>query len=94
MPRRSSRKAGRRNAPAPQLDELDEEALLDELRRFVKNCRLSKPRIALLMGVSVGSLNGWIEGTIEPRKAKLLDIESFLKSHAPAYLRRETGDRC
>jgi hypothetical protein len=72
-------------APA-QLDDLDEKALLDGLRKFVKNSRLDMRRIALLMGVSSATLEGWMGGTVQPRKAKLLDIKSFLGNHAPDCL--------
>jgi hypothetical protein len=87
MPRGRSRKEGTRETPSPQRQELDEEMLLDELRRFVKDSRLNRRRIAQLIGVSSITLQGWIGGTVEPRKAKLLDIKSFLQSHVPDSFR-------
>jgi hypothetical protein len=93
MPIGGRRKKGRRKAPATQLDELDEEALVEALRRFVGNSRLSTRRIAGFMGVSSITLDGWIGGTIRPRKKKLLDIKSFLGCHAPDCLLSIAEDR-
>jgi hypothetical protein len=77
-----------------QTDDLDEKALLDGLRQFVKNSRLDVRRIALLMGVSSATLGGWMGGTVQPRRAKLLDIKSFLGNHAPDCLLSKKGNRC
>jgi hypothetical protein len=87
MPR-GSRKRGTWETPVAQRHELDEDALLEGLRKYVKDSRLNIRRIAQLIGVSSITLEGWIDGRVEPRKAKLLDIESFLGSHAPNYSKR------
>ena len=68
------------------LSELDGQALLGDLRRFVEEAELSIPRIAELMGVYSAILSMWIAGSAKPRRTKLLEIESFLASHAPEYL--------
>ena len=81
-----SPKTYRRETPASQQGELDETVLLNGLRWFAKNSRLDSRRIAQLVGVSSVTLGGWIDGTVQPRKAKLLDIKSFLGSHAPECL--------
>jgi hypothetical protein len=76
MPRSCKRGTG--ETPTPQRDELEKEPLLRELRVFVEDSRLSRDRIARLMGVESITLNKWIDGTVEPHKSKLLDIKSFL----------------
>ena len=90
--RRSSKRQFWESTTQP--DDLDEKALLDGLRQFVKNSRLDVRRIALLMGVSSATLGGWMGGTVQPRRAKLLDIKSFLGNHAPDCLLSKKGNRC
>jgi hypothetical protein len=94
MQSRRSRKRQLWETPPSQADDLDEKALLDGLRQFAKNSRLDARRIALLIGVSSATLDGWMGGTVQPRKAKLLDIKSFLGNHAPECLLSKKGNRC
>ena len=63
--------------------ELEWRKLLAKLSEFVANSDLNIPRIAQLMGVSVGTLTGWISGTVKPQKNKLLEIRRFLDLHSP-----------
>jgi len=75
--------------------ELDRQALLGDLRRFVEEAELSIPRIAELMGVYSATLSMWIAGTAKPRRTKLLEIESFLASYGREYLdSRSKSRRC
>ena len=61
------------------LGEMEEQAVVAGLRRFVEDSDLSITRIATLMGVSAGALKTWIEGTTSLRPAKLLEIKGFLR---------------
>jgi len=58
--------------------ELDEQALLGDLRTFVEESDLSIPRLAELMGVSGAILSMWIAGTAKPQPIKLLEVKGFL----------------
>ena len=51
--------------------DLDEQALLDELKRFVEDTKLSIYRIAELMGVYGSTLSIWIAGTAKPHRTEL-----------------------
>ncbi len=59
-------------------EELDEPALLGDLRTFVEESDLSIPRLAELMGVSGAILSMWIAGTAKPQPIKLLEVKGFL----------------
>jgi len=74
--------------------DLEEQALLDELKRFVEDTKLSIYRIAELMGVYGATLSIWIAGTAKPHRAKLLEIKGFLESHAPEYLESCSKSSC
>ena len=74
--------------------ELDGQALLGDLRRFVEEAELSIPRIAELMGVYGATLSIWIAGTAKPHRTKLLEIKGFLESHAPEYLESCSKSSC
>jgi DNA-binding transcriptional regulator YiaG len=60
-------------------EELDENALLGDLRRFVEESEPSIPKIASLMGVFTATLSIWIAGAAKPSKKELLMIKSFLE---------------
>ena len=71
---------------AADLSGREDQILYSALRRFVDESKLSRPRIAQLMGVGVGTLNAWLMGTRKAHRMKLLELESFLRWHAPKYL--------
>jgi DNA-binding transcriptional regulator YiaG len=58
--------------------ELDERALVGDLRAFVEGSELSIPKIASLMGVFSATLSIWIAGTAKPSRTELLMIKRFL----------------
>jgi DNA-binding transcriptional regulator YiaG len=60
-------------------EELDEQALLGDLKRFVEETDLSIPRLAELMGVSGAILSMWIAGTAKPQRRKLLEVKGLLR---------------
>ena len=64
------------------LGEMEEQAVVAGLRRFVEDSDLSITRIATLIGVSPEALKNWIEGTTRLRPAKLLKIKGFLGYYA------------
>ena len=74
--------------------DLEEQALLDELKRFVEDTKLSIYRIAELMGVYGATLSIWIAGTAKPHRTELLEIKGFLESHAPEYLESCSKSSC
>jgi DNA-binding transcriptional regulator YiaG len=59
--------------------ELDERALLGDMRRFVEESELSIPKIASLMGVFSATLSMWIAGSAKPSRTELLMIKRFLE---------------
>jgi DNA-binding transcriptional regulator YiaG len=63
--------------------ELDECALVGDLRSFVEESELSIPKIASLMGVFSATLSIWIAGTAKPSRTELLMIKSFLERRDP-----------
>jgi DNA-binding transcriptional regulator YiaG len=60
-------------------EELDGQALLGDLQRFVEETDLSIPRLAELMGVSGAILSIWIAGTAKPQRRKLLEVKGLLR---------------
>lgn len=59
--------------------EVDQRALLGDLRTFVEGSELSIPKIASLIGVFSATLSMWIAGTAKPSRAELLVIKRFLE---------------
>jgi DNA-binding transcriptional regulator YiaG len=62
-------------------EELDDQALLEDLRSFVEESELSIPRLAELMGVTGAILSMWIAGTAKPQPIKLLEVKGLLPRH-------------
>jgi DNA-binding transcriptional regulator YiaG len=62
----------------PDSEELDRQAFLGDLRRFVEESDLSIPRLAELLGVSGAILSMWIIGTAKPQPLKLLEVKRLL----------------
>ena len=60
-------------------DELDEQALTRDLRRFFEESDLSIPKIASEMGVFSATLSMWIASTTKPSHTELLAIKRFLE---------------
>lgn len=54
------------------------------LQQYVNESRLSDYRVAQMMGVSVNSLNDWLNGWTQPRQRTLNTIEEFLQRHPVA----------
>jgi CheY-like chemotaxis protein len=71
---------------APDPGGREDQILFSALRRFVGDSKLSGPRIARLMGVGESTLSAWLAGKRKARRAKLLELESFLSRHAPKHL--------
>jgi DNA-binding transcriptional regulator YiaG len=59
--------------------DLDERAIVRDLRKFVEESELSLPKIATLMGVFSATLSIWIAGTAKLSGANLLLIKRFLE---------------
>ena len=59
--------------------DLDERAIVRDLRKFVEESELSLPKIASLMGVFSATLSMWTAGTAKPSEANLLLIKRFLE---------------
>jgi hypothetical protein len=54
------------------------------LRHYVNESRLSEYRVAQMMGVSVNSLNDWLNGWTQPRQRTRNAIREFLQRHTVA----------
>ena len=61
-------------------------ALLGALRNFANETGMDHTEIAHQLGVSPGSILGWMHGTVELRTATLLAIKDFLGQHLPENL--------
>jgi hypothetical protein len=62
-------------------------ALLAVFRNFVNETGIGHSEIAHRLGISPGTILGWMHGAIELRSATLLAIKRFLETKGAAYLR-------
>ena len=67
--------------------------LLGALRNFVNETGIGHTEIARELGISPGTILGWMHGTVEIRTATLLAIEDFLGRHGPENLQMQPDDQ-
>jgi hypothetical protein len=67
-------------------------ALVAEFRNFVNETGIGHSEIAHVLGISPGTILGWMRGTIKLRSATLVAIKSFLETKGPSYLRAAQRD--
>ena len=66
------------------MSEWTNDGMRKALRYYVNESRLSEYRVAQMMGVSVNSLNDWLNGWTQPRQQTLNAISEFLQRHPAA----------
>jgi hypothetical protein len=66
------------------MSEWTNDGLRKALRHYLNESRLSEYRVAQMMGVSVSSLNDWLNGWTQPRQQTLNAISEFLQRHPAA----------
>jgi hypothetical protein len=74
------------------LDPEKNRGLLTAFRNFVNETGIGHAEIAHELGISPGTILGWMRGTMELRSATLVSIKCFLETKGPAYLRAARRD--
>ena len=67
-------------------------ALLAAFRNFINQTGIGHAEIAHELGISPGTILGWMHGSVELRSATLVAIKSFLETKGPAYLQAARRD--
>jgi hypothetical protein len=75
-----------------KMDYANVQGVLDALRSFIQQSRLSEYRVAQMMGVSANAMKSWLNGASHPREGSQTEIRAFLEQHGPAcFDRRQSG---
>jgi len=74
------------------LDPQKNRALLAMFRNFVNETGVGHSEIAHQLGISPGTVLGWLHGTVELQSATLVAIKCFLETNGSAYLRAAQQD--